>query len=471
MSLKLLFLFFLIQVSFQSISQTKKSDAALFSVLELQEDFNYWKKHLTDKHPLIYHYNSPQEFNDYFDSVYQEIDHPMTRSDFFRIIGPTTSFTKCGHTQVYAGSEINDYLMEDEHLIPVNIEWLKDTAYITYNYTDDIDLSPGTVITEINGIPIENIYSQCLSLLPDDGYSRSYAKFWTNKQFYYYYHLLFGLFEEYHFRTPSKDVVVKGMSVEEMDSIEQIKPKLVPDLFGGINHYFIDSLNTAVLRVGSFFNADYKSLHKKRFKTIADQHMEEILSLDCQYLIIDLRGNDGGQPSNPLYLLKYLMNEPFVFKQEVRTLKDKNETDSFNRSRKTIIPDGRVGIFNPFDSPYQGTIYLIVDGGATSAAAEFASVFHRYSRGKIIGTETGGNPIILSGYGLGASKKLPNTKLPLSFGNRTTLMNDYKLDNGYGLVPDKVINTSISDYLNGNDPHLEYILGEVEEFQKVQITK
>ena len=189
--------------------------------------------------------------------------------------------------------------------------------------------------------------------------------------------------------------------------------------------------------------------------------MDKVLNSNCNYLIIDLRGNDGGQPTNPLYLLRYIMNQPFVFKQELRTLKNKKETDTFKRSRKAIIPDSRVGTFKPFESTFNGEVYLIVDGGATSAAGEFASVIRRYNRGEIVGTETGGNPIILTGFGLGSFKKLPNTKLSLSIGTQTTFMNDHTLDTGFGLIPDEIINPSILDYLNGNDPCTEYVFNKI----------
>jgi C-terminal processing protease CtpA/Prc len=361
--------------------------------------------------------------------------------------------------------------MEHEHLIPVNIEWRRDTAFVTYNYTDDINLSPGTIVTEINGVSIDVIYRQCLSVIPNDGYSKSYAKFWVNNQFFYYYHLMFGMYENYNFSTrssqdQSNEVSTTGMSVSEMNNVELSKPLIVDELIEGADYYFIDDMNTAVLRVGSFFNSDYRSLHKKRYKKVIDENIQKILDSNCEYLILDLRANDGGQPSNPLYLLKHLMNAPFEFKHEVRTLRDKNESDSFKRSKKTRIPDRQVGIFEPFESSFKGTIYLIVDGGATSAAAEFASVFQRYSRGKIIGTETGGNPIILTGYGLSSSQKLPNTKLTFGVGTRTTLMNDENLDTGYGLIPDVVIEPIIKDYFNGNNPSLEYILGEIKAIQR-----
>lgn len=466
MHLKQLLLLLSVQLSVLTTAQTNNFDSTLFSISELQEDFNYWKRLLTDKHPILYHYNTPKAFNHYFDSIYRKIDRPMTKADFFRIIGPTSSFTKCAHNQVYSGSAINDDIMDHESLIPVNIEWFDGSAYVTYNYTNNPSLDPGTLVSEINGFRIEDIYSKSLSLLPDDGYSNAYAQFWVNKQFYFYYHLLFGFSENYTLQTPHGNTVVEGMSVDEMERIQQIKPTLVPESFEGIKHYSIDSLNTMVLRVGSFFDSDFKKLHKAGFKKVVDTNIESVLSVNPKYLIIDLRGNDGGQPKNPLYLLKYLMREPFVFKEEVRTLKDKNETNSFIRSEKVFFPDGRVGTFKPAKSKFEGKIYIIVDGGTTSAAGEFASVIRRYRRGKIIGTETGGNPIILTGYGLGSQKKLPNTKLPVSVGNKTTFMNDVKLDNGYGLIPDEVIRPTISDYLNKNDPCTSFILNEIEKLQR-----
>lgn len=466
---RILLLLLSIQVFSQTNAQTETNDFELFSISELQEDLNFWKRHLTDKHPIIYHYNSPEDLNHYFDSVSRKIDRPMTKYEFFRIIGPTTSFTKCAHNQIYSGTEINDYIMDHKHMIPINVEWFNGEAYVTYNYTNNQTLDPGTAIKTINGIDIDEIYSKCSYLLPDDGFSKAYAGFWVNKQFYFYYHLLFGFSKDYEIETAEKKVKVRGMSVDEMDSIESLKPSIVPESFEGIKYHKIDSLNTMIMTVGSFFNSDYRKNHKSRFKKVVDEAMEVILNSDSEHLIIDVRANDGGQPKNPLYLLRYLMKSPFVFKQEVRTLKDKNETNSLKRSRKVIIPDSQVGTFKPFKTKFNGSIYVIVDGGTTSAGAEFASVIRRYNRGKIVGTETGGNPIILTGFGLTSTKKLPNTKLPMSLGTRTTFMNDPKLDNGYGLIPDMIISPTITDYLNSNDPCTEHLLNEIGTIQKEKL--
>ena len=109
-----------------------------FSIEELQEDFIYWKDRLVGTNPILYLYNTKKEFNRHFDSLYQEIDHPMTQLEFFQLIAPTTGYLKEGHTQIHEDEK------SSENIIPLNIGWFNDTAFISYNYTKEKQLATGT---------------------------------------------------------------------------------------------------------------------------------------------------------------------------------------------------------------------------------------------------------------------------------------------------------------------------------------
>lgn len=96
--------------------------------------------------------------------------------------------------------------------------------------------------------------------------------------------------------------------------------------------------------------------------------------------------------------------------------------------------------------------------GTFSAGVIFASVLKKYNRAVFIGNETGGNPIIMAGYLINTSWKLPNTKIQISPGTLCTIYDDLNLNQGRGLVPKYMINTTAEDLISNNDRTLNYTI-------------
>ncbi len=427
-----------------------------FSIEELQEDFIFWENRLIGTNPILYLYNSKEDFNRHFDSLYQKIDRPMTQLEFFQLIAPTTGYLKEGHSQIHEDEKSSDYITENENIIPLNIEWFNDTAFISYNYTREKQLAIGTQIVRINSVPIEEIYSKCLALLPRDGYSQAYPKYWVNRNFWFYYHLTHDLQATYTIEIrDSKNeltvLTVAGLSIDEMNTVESMDDSSIDEFKEDITLRFVDSTRTAILKLSTFTGSTVRDLQKTSFKKLVNAQFDEIIASGYERLIIDVRGNDGGNPKNVTRTLQRILEKEFEFKSEIRKIKHSKEEDLYKRTRKVYLNDGGLGMFKPKSSTFKGEIIVLVDGGATSAAGEFVSVFRRYNRGLILGTESGGSPFVLSGWWGGFIKYLPNTKLKTVCGQKCSIMESIELDTGFGLIPDQIIERTIRDYMNGSD--------------------
>lgn len=457
---------------FKGFSQDRFVDTTLFTVEELQEDFIFWRNQLEKNHPILYQYNSKESFEKYFDSLYAEIDEEMSRAEFFRLIGPSSFFIKCSHSQVQSTAKMSDCIMNSPIMIPVDIRWYSDTAYISYNYTGLKELNEGTIVRAINGVKMSDMHAQFLTLLPRDGYSTQYPKYWVNRQFYHYYHLWYDMHEIYEFEILTNGKIEKvsalGMSVEAMDSIIEDRPEIGLEKPEKIQLEIIDSIKTAYLQIGSFTAADIKSNNGKKWKKMIDSCFREIDISKSESLIIDLQENGGGSPNFAWYLCRSFMNEEFVFKAEFRKLRNHSKSEFDERSKETLLKDKTAGITQPLKNAFKGEVYLLIDGGSSSASAEVASVVMRYNRGTIIGEEAGGSPwLISSRWFYVRTLRLPNTKLIYSAPRRTYVLGaDFTKDTGFGTIPGIIVQPTIKTYLAGKDLALIKALELIESKHK-----
>lgn len=435
-------------------------DTTLFTVAELQEDFNFWRNQLEKDHPILYHYNSKESFENYFDSLYAEIDDPMSRTEFFRLIGPSSFFIKCVHSQIMAPPNMKQQIVNASNMLPIDIRWYSDVAYVSYNYTGISSLKEGTIIKSINDISADEMYAKAISLLPRDGNSTQYPKYWVNRIFYYYYHLWFDFYDSYkiEFQTDEQTefITVPGMNAQEMNKVKANRPKTGLEKPEKIQLKILDSIQTAYLQIGSFTEADIQKNNGKSCKTMLDSCFLTIKNSASEFLIIDLQENGGGNPNSAWYLCRFFMNQEFVFKTEFRKTADDNATTYDARSKQTILKDRTVGTTKPLKNNFTGELFLLIDGGSSSASGEVASVVERYKRGVIIGEEAGGSPSLISSRWFYIGKnQLPNTKLIYSAPTRSSVMGNHLDDTGYGTVPDYVVDHTIHSYLAGEDLALD----------------
>lgn len=123
-------------------------------------------------------------------------------------------------------------------------------------------------------------------------------------------------------------------------------------------------------------------------------------------LIIDLRGNPGGNPDVEYKLVDALMDEPI--KREGGYMKVNTQTiksPTLNYPSGTVMFEdykeipGRKGFYKISDPDentpsdtikalYTGRVYVLINANSASASTEFAGIMKRNSRGYVIGRET-----------------------------------------------------------------------------------
>lgn len=104
------------------------------------------------------------------------------------------------------------------------------------------------------------------------------------------------------------------------------------------------------------------------------------------------------------------------------------------------------------------TVYVLINGGTFSAAAEFCAIARSRNRAIFIGQEAGGG--YYGNSSLGAPLlTLPNSKIRVSIPlGRYELAVDQRVPVGHGVIPDYKTVYYIKDVLEGKDKELELCL-------------
>jgi C-terminal processing protease CtpA/Prc len=203
---------------------------------------------------------------------------------------------------------------------------------------------------------------------------------------------------------------------------------------------------TAILRIRGFSYdelEDYKAFHRQLFADLTKRRTKQ--------LILDLRGNAGGNQEISVDIMKYLLKSEFVLNKSALapvllpffSQPDSLKPNYFNPTRVRRLLDGTISFVNsdlgpqrPYRGRYfRGQVVVLVDGGTFSAASNFTASLRAQRRITVIGQETGGAEAGCNG-GTISELELPATHLVLQLPHFRMLSACPSPQLGRGVRPD-----------------------------------
>lgn len=441
-----------------SIAQSEPT----FTVDELQEDLSFWRNHLETKHPLIYLYRSKSEVDYFFDSLNTAIDHPMTEIQFFKHIAPVSWFLCDGHNTILPSKEMMDEMRKTKLLLPFDLRYFDGRLHVVRNLSDNLEIKDGDEVKSINGVDVSEMRSKILHLVPKEGNNDQLGIGVLNDLFRFYYHILYGFSDVHQLTIQSADDSQKDFSIRSrnLNDIRATRTLRYPNsrrVRRGIHFKELDGGKNALLTISSFDQATLKRANQ-RFRPEIRKIFKQLKKSNTSNLILDLRDNSGGNPDFVKVLLKHLFDQRFEQAREFRVVKNPDEEAFYERTKKKWLPGFGIGKYSPAHNHYDGEIIVLHDENTFSAGVEVLSVLRKYERATFLGTESGGNPVVMGGFIVKTDWKLPNTKLQFSSGTHCTLYRELEKNTGRGIIPDNEIKRSLEDVLSNRDACLEYAL-------------
>lgn len=417
----------------------------------LQKDFQVLQDSLQNIHAGLYRYKKKEDMKAIFEKAYQQLDHPMSETNFFAIVSHVISNIEDGHTECFLPRDYINSIIATVKVFPLQLRFIGDKAYVPCNATQ---FQAGTEIVSIDHKPIDKIRKELFNMLSSDGSieTEKYVKINDGHDpFSYLYYVAYGEKTNFkiNYKTSSGKVAEKTLLPVLFNSMECPPVRIKVDKYLNLE-YKQDGV--AVLTLKTFAN-EFMEKTKENFESFLAASFKEIKAKRVQKLIIDLRENGGGEDTNGLLLYRYLANKPFKY------------YDSLKTTRHIITDHPNLGLQQPEENNFNGKVEFLISGKSFSGAAEFSAIAKSNARGIFVGEETAGGY-----YGNTSGSKivleLPNTKIRVNIPVTKYVMAVTKAKHkDRGIIPDYKVVPTINDYLQHKDPQMDLAIKLIDKIE------
>jgi Peptidase family S41 len=465
---------------------------------DLQADVALLRRTFETLHPGLLRYNTVDQVDAAFKALEDEFASDRTLAQAYLAFSVFTAKLKCGHTYPNFFNQSKDVAtaLFQAPRLPFYFCWLDDRMIVTRSFTQEKLIRAGTEIEAINGVPGKTILERLMTVARADGNNepkrRAYLQVEGTSR-YEAFDIYWPLF------FPSSAPVAK-LSVRDPDqngatlvdvplmSYSDRLAVITQEAANGVekdaplwSFRLLDS-HTGYLSMPSWVL--YRS--SWNWQAYLDETFESLVTGGATDLVIDLRGNEGGNNVGDV-LVSHLVTMP-VPRQAVNrlvryrklpddlspylntwdpTFKDWgmaaiDSTDRFYRLRRSADDDAG-GVIQPALPRFSGKVWILIGAQNSSATFEFAQTIRQNQLGTLVGQTTGGN---LRGINGGAFffLRLPRSGIEIDV-PLIGQFPDYEPPDA-GLQPDILITPTVEDIASGRDAELEAVRNMQLELRK-----
>lgn len=469
---------------------TEKINALTYTPEQIKEDVAVLRKTIQFVHPNLYKYRSKADLEMDLQQLEKAMLAEPTLTNAYKQVSKFATKIECSHTFTNPwnqGSLTKRAIFFQPDKVPFTFSRIGKRMFIDKNASDVEELVSGLEVLEINGVPTQTIFERLMPYVSADGANdekklQRLTLSGNNKfeLFDIFLPLEFGSTQNFilklydHSNNQTFEKEVSAVSKTRRDANLKAKYPTFKNDFASGWQFDWKNDSTAYLKMQSFAVFD-NSFDWKGFLTSA---FNEVNQKNAQHLILDIRGNEGGNDDIVEYLLLKMLNQTIEVPapQSIVNYKKLPEELRANVSTWSKLPynwgatveelpngqyqmkerfGGRAKIYKPAADNFQGKVYLLVDAENSSATQIMATYAKEYDLATVIGQPTGGNQRGLNG-GYMFFHRLPNTgveiDLPLIGINLFPVTDD--TPNG-GVQPDLLVKKNITDFINGADTELQ----------------
>lgn len=439
---------------------------------QLNADFETLQSALVETYAGIYRLADSVAVQKRFDRYRKQLATVHNQADFISLLTTLIASFREGHMKVEYDNETNN-LLNSSKLFPFTIVVENEKLKVLYNETGtDQTILPGMEILSINGLKAGQLIKAMLLHIPADGYGFAHRNKRLADKFPENLWLYFGQEEVFNVKakdSAGKDVILKVAGVTGAQRETNLRAVLNLQMRQGVRKIerrgpnvmlsYTNEGKTGNLRIQQFRGKDFIKELDSVFRLIDPQNTKT--------LILDLRGNGGGEDMYGAALVSHLTAAPFRYfnKIQMRTIKSSFGgwgDDLLNLLRKGTVsgPDGRylvtgalhpgLDLQQPSAITFKGKLFVLTDGYTFSTAADVSAVIRQNTTAVFIGEETGG-AADGNTSGIFAQLELPNSGLAVDipawcYWNAVTVREKHR-----GVLPDHPLINTVDDILNSND--------------------
>lgn len=465
--------------------------ATVLSAAQVQEDFAVFKKTLIVIHPGIYRYNTIESLEKDFAALEAKLKNPMPEGEFFILISQFTNKINCGHTYAnpYNQSDkLRESLFNRKNYLPFYFQIIDGKMIITANASSK-NISLGSEITKINGVAVKEIIERLLTVTKADGNStqayrlnslqltRSEAENYA--LFDWYFPLFFPVKDEIY------DIEAKGFTTKQTATfsilamtktertVEMAKRYGASPTYDDGWKFEIQDNSVGYLKIDNSITWRLKTI---KFKEFLANSFAALRTKNIKNLIIDLRGNGGGDMDVGFELARYLAKKKLApYAESLRLVRNVSAQPDLLKYLNTYGDDLKAALqngipatnFKKFDDNYfeitgkenypaiepdknnfQGKAHIIADSSNSSATFQFLDYAQKNKLAKIVGQISGGNKQGING-GNYFFLYLPNSRVEIDI--PVYFQSPLKAQKDESVIPDLLIKKQSDDIGNNLD--------------------
>lgn len=455
------------------------------AIADAQRDIQLLKEALQALHPGINRYKTTQQVDSVFAAALKSITAPVSLQQMFLKVASLAAYLQCGHTFSNYQNQtalVKQVIFHQADKLPLHCRWLNDKLYVTAVADPACGVQPGDEITRIQQQDVASLWQKMMPYISADGNNAAARQYLLQ---------LNGIdpLEPldvclpllYPPGTMGYELHIKKQGSQQEETF-WVKPLTAAQRHAQIkqlNHH-MDSLwsfrlmanQTAYLRLSTFdgFMLPFE------WSTYLTRVFGIIQKTKTKHLVLDIRGNAGGQDEIALALGKFISTQPVQpiprkSKVRFRTVPDSLRPYIFtwNKSFYEIgihaAPDGE-GMYNlpddalqimPQKKPFAGAVYLLTDAGNRSATFYLAELAKSNQLATLVGQPTSGSQQGLNGGGF-IFFRLPHSGIEVDI----PLIGSFSPEKpAMGIEPDYHIQPHAEDFRNGTDRVQEWVLQQI----------
>ncbi|MBC6993991.1 S41 family peptidase [Neolewinella lacunae] len=394
---------------------------------------------------------------------------------FTQLVTPLQEATQCGHLILDPYVDSLQSLAIRENRFALSLYQVESGEFVLRSglKTTTDSLPPGTVITALEGQPVEELVADFAHFSGvndqgNDAASRTVAA----RVLPHYWQKYYGLQRELSFEFLAADGSQEERTIlpthQPYVDVKKVKTPIAETLSLG----FSDSGETGILTIRSFKTMEFTDGNYYRFISTA---IDSLNKLGTQNLIIDIRDNTGGSSGRIEALYRYFSEVPFQFaaaalltgparatpEASQRDLKAYSSGAVSKRERR--MQKGLTRYIKPHkpERRFKGEVIVLVNEISFSASGMFARYVQGSGRGKVVGQRTGAS----AGVTYGGSSKTdrtfigPNQEYELRVNTIALELPHARPGN---VEPDVLVPITAAGLRAGKDETLEVALGMLE---------
>jgi Peptidase family S41 len=427
----------LVILSYQHLCWAQSGPRTKFSAEEVKKDFFYLYSTLQQSHYNLFVNTDKKTFDKVYQETSRSINDSLTLLEITRLFQPFIALSKLAHCNI--NFPFNLYFESNNQnnakLFPLTISVINKKAIVTGNFSTDSSIQIGSELVAIDNQPISVQLNKIYNFLSGEGaeikntlidlFSFPRILWWQS-----------GSKNEFEITYQQSGVVKKittaGLKAAEFEkNLGKQKP-----VFNTNREFDLLDDNIAYLRPGIFLNnessgntSEQNTFRNKEFISFIDSAFLKIHNAKSKSLIIDLRGNPGGDNSFSDPMIAYFATQPFWFCSEFNVKTSyitkqfwKDVTDSTLQDLKKEILRRKDGDTFKVDFKkypprndslhYNGKVYILIDRYSYSNSVSVAAIVQDYHFGTIVGEPTAD---VASSYGAMHEIRLPITKIDVGY--------------------------------------------------------